>query len=125
MLDTHTLIWAAMGDSRLPENVGDLIRDPAVEPLVSVASFWEIGIKIAANRWPFKFDVLALQKAAEQETIGILPISVEAIHFTTTMDWFNKDPFDRLIAATAITNGISLATIEEPFTKWGVARVWA
>jgi PIN domain nuclease of toxin-antitoxin system len=124
LLDSHTLIWAALDDPQLPERVANLITDPSVETLVSIASFWEIGLKIAAGRWPYKIDVLVLQRAAEDELIGIHPITVEAIHYTSNMDWFNKDPFDRLIAATAITSGIALATIEEPFQKWGVTRVW-
>ena len=92
--------------------------------MVSIVSFWEIGIKIAAKRWPYRMDVLALEQAAERESMSILPISIAAIHYSTTMDWFNKDPFDRLIAATAITSGIPIATIEEPFEKWGATRVW-
>ena len=124
LLDSHTLIWAALNDPQLPASVGALITDPYVETLVSIASFWEIGIKVAAGRWPYKIDVQALQQAAEHESIEIIPISIEAIQYTTTMDWFNKDPFDRLIAATALTRGIAVATIEEPFQKWGVTRVW-
>jgi PIN domain nuclease of toxin-antitoxin system len=124
LLDTHAFIWFASDDPRLPASIRSQIIDPDVDTAVSIASIWEIGIKVSAGRWAHTRNVLGMRELALAQNIEILPITVEAIHHTADMDWFNKDPFDRIIAATAITQGLCLATIEKPFEQWGVVRAW-
>ncbi len=101
-----------------------MIRDPSVDVAVSIASLWEIGIKSGAGKWALPVSTLGLAVAAKTLDIEIVPITIEAIDRTESMDMFNKDPFDRMIAATAITRGDILVTIEVPFRRWGVSTLW-
>ena len=124
LLDTRAYVWHALNDPRLPGAVRTEIDDPANDVAASIASFWEIGIKTSIGKWPMPINVRGLQKLAEEQSIDIVPISMEAIHYMASMDWFNKDPFDRLIAATASIRGDILVTIEESFGEWGIKRLW-
>src|SRR5690348_12370803 len=98
LLDTHAFVWHALNDPQLPNHVRMAIDDPENDVSVSIASLWEIGIKSSIGKWPLAINVLGLESLAEAQSIHIAPISVDAIHQTASLDWFNKDPFDRLIA---------------------------
>ena len=123
-LDTHAYLWHALNDPKLPANVKKELDDPVNDVAISIASLWEIGIKTSLGKLPIPLNVLGLHELAEAQSIEIVHISPEAIHHTAMMDWFNRDPFDRLIAATAIIRGDILVTVEQPFERWGVRRFW-
>lgn len=124
LLDTHAFVWHALNDSQLPLSVKAEIDDPANDVAISIVSLWEVGIKSSIGKWQLPVNVPRLQSLAEAQSIEVLPITVGAIHQTTVMAWFNKDPFDRLIAATALTRGDVLITVEQDFGKWGVTVRW-
>ena len=91
---------------------------------MSIASFWEIGIKVSLGKWDLPGDVLALQALIEGQGIEIIPISITAIHLLTQMEHHHKDPFDRLLVATALTSGITFLSSDVIFDRYGVARNW-
>jgi PIN domain nuclease of toxin-antitoxin system len=124
LLDTHAFVWHALNDAKLPDPVRATIDDPANDVAVSIASLWEIGIKSSIGKWPLPVTVVGLQSLAQGQSIEIVPITIDAIHQTSSMDWFNKDPFDRIIAATALIRGDILVTIEQPFKQWGLHVFW-
>jgi len=124
ILDAHAYLWHALNDPKLPSQVRAAVDDPVNEVAVSIASVWEIGIKISIGKLVLPVNIMGLYALAQSQSIEIIPISPEAVHHTSTLDWFNKDPFDRLIAATTIIRGETLVTIEEPFERWGVSRFW-
>jgi len=125
LLDTHTLVWFAWDTPELPVSVRSVLEDPQTLLKVSIASFWEIGIKSSLGRWDLPGDVLALQALVEAQGIEIVPITVSAIHQITRMEPHHKDPFDRIIAATALTSGSVLFSSNEIFDAYGVPRRWA
>lgn len=124
LLDTHTLVWFAWDMAELPARVKTTLEDPETVSQVSIASFWEIGIKASLGKWTLPGDVLALQTVVEGQGIEIIPITVTAIHLLTQMDHYHKDPFDRLLAATALASGITLFSADTVFDRYGVTRVW-
>ena len=125
LLDTHTLVWFAWDLPELPIPVKALLEDPETLKRVSIASFWEIGIKAGLGKWDLPGDVLALQAAVEAQGIEIVPITVPAIHLLTRMPPHHKDPFDRILAATALTLGDTFLSADPIFDLYGVARRWA
>ena len=124
LLDTHTLVWFAWDMPELPPNTKLVLEDPQTLVKVSIASFWEIGIKSSLGKWDLPGDVLALQALVEAQGIEISPITVKAIHQITQMEQHHKDPFDRIIAATALTSGNVLFSNDAVFDLYGVSRRW-
>jgi PIN domain nuclease of toxin-antitoxin system len=124
LLDTHTLVWLAWDMPELPQSAKSTLEASQTIVKVSIASFWEIGIKIALGKWNLPGDVLALQTLVEAQGIEIVPIAVTAIHLMTHMEYHHKDPFDRIIAATALTSGSVLFSSDTVFDLYGVARRW-
>ena len=126
LLDTHTLVWFAWGKPELPGSVRAFLEDPQTILKVSIASFWEIGIKAGLGKWNLPGgDVLALQTLVEAQGIDIVPITVPAIHLIIQMPPHHKDPFDRIIAATALTTGSLLFGSDVIFDEYSVPRRWA
>ena len=124
LMDTHTLVWFAWDLPQLPGTVRDVLEDSDTRSSVSVASFWEIGIKASLGKWNLPGDVLALAALVESQGVEIVPISLAAIHLITGLEQHHEDPFDRLIAATALTSGATLISRDAIFDQYGVARRW-
>ena len=125
LLDTHTLVWLAWDMPELPPSAKLELEGPKTIVKVSIASFWEIGIKASLGKWNLPGDVLALQALVEAQGIEIVPITVQAIHQMTLMEPHHKDPFDRIIAATALASGSLLFSRDAIFDAYGVSRRWA
>lgn len=124
LMDTHTLVWFAWDLPQLPGTVRDVLEDSDTRSSVSVASFWEIGIKASLGKWNLPGDVLALAALVESQGVEIVPISLAAVHLITGLEQHHKDSFDRLIAATALTSGATLISRDAIFDQYGVARRW-
>ena len=124
IIDTHTFLWFVRGAVELPVYVQGLIIDPTNTTQISIASFWEIGIKASTKKLPLTMTLLGLQEFAESQSIEILPITVAAISVMQQMPFHHRDPFDRIIAATALVTGSVLLSADTMFDAYGVPRVW-
>ncbi len=110
LLDTHVLLWAAEGSPRLSPKARDLIDDPANEILFSVASLWEVAIKTARGRDDFMVDPVELRSELLANGFTELPVQGPHVVFTSRLPAIHKDPFDRLLVAQALTEGLTLLT---------------
>ena len=124
IIDTHTFLWFVKGSEELPAHVRDLIEDPANTTQISIASFWEIGIKASTGKLSLPASLLSLEAIAESQSIEILPITVAAISLIQQFPFHHKDPFDRIIAATTLTTGGILLSADTIFDAYGVPRTW-
>lgn len=124
IIDTHTFLWFVDGAAELPASVRHLIDNPADATQISIASFWEIGIKASIGKLPLTTNLLGLEAIAARQSIEILPITVQAIFATQQMPHHHKDPFDRIIAATVLTTGGVLLSADAIFDAYGVPRTW-
>ena len=77
LLDTHTLVWFAWDMPELPAGTKAVLENLEAINRVSIASFWEIGIKMSIGKWDLPGDVLALQSLAQAQGIEIVPISIQ------------------------------------------------
>ncbi len=125
LIDTHTLVWFAWDMPELPGRVKDILEDPETTAQVSIASFWEIGIKIGLGKWELPGDLLTLQTRTEAQGIEIVPITVPATQLVTRLEKHHKDPFERIIAATALVSGATLLSADAIFDRYRVPRQWA
>jgi PIN domain nuclease of toxin-antitoxin system len=110
LLDTHLLIWAADDAQRLPHSLRELMADPAHELVFSAASLWEIAIKRGLNRPDFQVDARALRRGLIDNGYIELAIRSEHVVAIDALPSIHKDPFDRLLVAQAMVEGIRLLT---------------
>ena len=125
LLDTHVLLWFGLNDSRLSADAVSLIVDSANEILVSPASYWEIAIKIKLRRYalnkPYKEFML---EAIDMNGFSYLHIEPTHTALLTTMEHHHKDPFDRLLIAQALVEGIPIVSADLQLDAYGVRRLW-
>ena len=110
LLDTHLLLWAASEPKRLPASARKLIVDTGNELLFSAASLWEISIKNGLGREDFTVDARVLRRSLFDNGYGELPILGAHTVAVTDLPPIHRDPFDRLLVAQAMVEGIVLLT---------------
>lgn len=112
LLDTHVLLWAAGQPERLPQSARTLLDDPRNEPVFSSASLWEIAIKSGLGRDDFAVDARLLRRGLLDNGYRELPITSEHAVAIDCLPQIHKDPFDRLLIAQAMVEGITLLTAD-------------
>ncbi|HLH06496.1 MAG TPA: type II toxin-antitoxin system VapC family toxin [Terriglobales bacterium] len=110
LLDTHILLWAANEPKSLSKTARSLIENPEHELLFSAASIWEIKIKESLGREDFRVDVRILRRGLLDNGYSELPITSEHAVNLDCLPPSHKDPFDRILVAQAIVEGITLVT---------------
>jgi PIN domain nuclease of toxin-antitoxin system len=112
LLDTHVLLWAAGEPDRLSKAARTLLDNPQNEPVFSAASLWEISIKCGLGRNDFQVDARLLRRELLDNGYLELPITSEHVVAIDSLPSIHKDPFDRLLVAQAIVEGITLLTVD-------------
>jgi PIN domain nuclease of toxin-antitoxin system len=110
LLDTHLLLWAAEGFEHLPPDAQALMSVPENELFFSVASLWEVVIKCGLGRKDFQVDPRLLRRGLLDNGYNELPILSAHAVAIGALPPIHKDPFDRLLVAQAIVEGITLLT---------------
>lgn len=125
LLDTHTLIWIVEEPKRVPRSVAMLVKAANSTVYVSAASAWEIAIK--SKRGKLKFDATFLDDFETRlRALAIEPLQITVAHAVAggRLEGASTDPFDRLIAAQAIVEGLTVATLDPAIAALGAKVVW-
>lgn len=126
LLDTHTFLWFIAGDAQLDAYARQLIEDPDNERYLSVASIWEITIKSSLGRLTVPMPPSALiREHVWANAIEILSITPEHLDTLHTLPYHHKDPFDRLMIAQVIQEGMSLITKDQAFSEYNIQVAWS
>ncbi|MGQ2990232.1 MAG: type II toxin-antitoxin system VapC family toxin [Brevundimonas sp.] len=125
LLDTHALLWLALGDERLPERVRGRLEDRASPLFVSAVSAMEITTKHRIGRLP-EAGPLALDFTGSVDQLGLtpLPITLAEAELAGRMRNEHRDPFDRLLVAQGLLNDLTLVSRDSVFDAFGVSRLW-
>lgn len=118
LLDTHIFLWAAYEPDRLSARAIALLNDSDHELLFSAASIWEIAIKNGLGREDFKVDARLLRRGLLDNDYGELAITSEHAVFLENLPPIHKDPFDRILVAQAMVEGITLLTADSIVAKY-------
>lgn len=118
LLDTHLLLWAAGAPDRLSGEARRWIEAPEHELLFSAASLWEIAIKSGLGRGDFQVDARLLRRGLLDNGYLELPITGAHAAAVTGLPPLHKDPFDRLLVAQAMTEGITLLTADARVARY-------
>ncbi len=124
LLDTHALIWFLNGDKQLPEKSIRLIKNLEIRCYVSIASIWEIAIKLSLKKLELNDSFEEISKNMKLYEIELLPITFEHIQKLLTLEFFHNDPFDRIIISQGLVENLTIVTKDENFSKYHVKTVW-
>jgi PIN domain nuclease of toxin-antitoxin system len=123
LLDPHTLIWFLDNDSRLPFGTKQQIES-AEAVCVSIASIWEMAIKINIGKLTLKTDFQAIEQNLIEQDISILPIDITAIQTYLSLPLYHRDPFDRIIIAQSSDRNLTIVSCDSQFDAYSVTRLW-
>jgi len=124
LLDTHTLIWFLEGDVNLSTVAKEQIENPANTSFVSLATFWEIAIKVNINKLEMQIAIQDLKQLIWKNGMEVLPITIEDTFFVSQLPFYHKDPFDRLLIAQAVNGNILLLSRDEAMQLYNVQTIW-
>jgi PIN domain nuclease of toxin-antitoxin system len=125
LLDTHAFIWADGQPEKLSPSAKAGCEDPANELFLSVASLWEMQLKIMLGKLALRTPLrLLIEQWIHQNTILILPVHLEHILLLETLSSHHKDPFGRLLIAQAIAEGLSIVTHDHAFALYNIPVIW-
>jgi PIN domain nuclease of toxin-antitoxin system len=110
LLDTHLLLWAARPSPQLSSRARRLINDPDNELVVSTASLWEIAIKSALRRPNFRLDAPLFRRNLLNNGYDEMAVTGEHAVAVADLPPLHRDPFDRILVAQSIVEGITLLT---------------
>jgi PIN domain nuclease of toxin-antitoxin system len=123
LLDTHVLLWWIEDDPRLRARPRAAIIDPDNDVAVSAATIWEAAIKRALGK--LRFETPVLLDALSRGSIRVLPITAEHALAAGDLPPHHDDPFDRMLVAQAIAEGLTVITRDAWFRSYQVAVIRA
>jgi PIN domain nuclease of toxin-antitoxin system len=126
LLDTHAFLWFIAADAQLNSHARRLIEDPGNQRYLSVASVWEITIKSSLGRLtvPTPPSVL-IRDHIWSNAIALLAVMPEHFDLLHSLPYHHKDPFDRLMIAQAMHEGMVLITQDQAFSAYNVQVEWS
>ncbi len=113
LLDTHALLWFISGDRTLSDKSKEIIENYDNKCYVSIASFWEISIKISLNKLQIDFKWNELETFLSENEIEILPIQLNHLQTLSTLPFHHRDPFDRLLISQCKVEDLKFITKDE------------
>ena len=124
LLDTHTLLWFLQDDPQLPERVGNEITNIENSCYVSIASLWEVAIKINLGKLAIKFPFVKFASYLVENDIEVLQIGFDHLIQVATLDLHHRDPFDRIIIAQGLVENLTIITKDEHFPSYTDRILW-
>lgn len=115
LLDTHSLIWFLEDNPKLSGSAKNEIEKLRNQCFVSIASFWEIAIKVSLGKLELRYDFSKLFEFCQKSEIRILPIEPKHLEQLLHLGFHHKDPFDRLIIAQAKSEKMTIISKDENF----------
>jgi len=125
LLDTHTAIWMMNKHTKLPSQVKAMLLNDKNQLYISIVSAWEVAIKISIGKLPeLKGGFKKFLTEVKDIPVVLFPIEPKHIEIVETLPFIHRDPFDRLLIATAIVENMTILTADENIQKYDVSSVW-
>lgn len=120
LVDTHILLWMSGMSWRLPQKVRGLLENIENEVFFSTISIWEIAIKSSLPRFPdFSVDAEKLRRTLIDQGYLELPLMGEHAVAVGGLPHIHGDPFDRILIAQSLVEGLSLITVDKTVARYG------
>jgi PIN domain nuclease of toxin-antitoxin system len=125
LIDTQSVIWYVDQDHLLSPTAHAAITSPANDLLLSAASVWEIAIKVGLRKLALSLPYRRwMAKANAGPGLSILPVAVDYADVQAGLPHHHRDPFDRLIVAQALVEGVPVISADSQLDAYGITRVW-
>jgi len=126
LLDTHVFLWwSSERGARLTQRVHDLLSDGSNDVALSLASVWEIAIKVGSGRMDLPDTVdRYIPERIRHHGFEIMPIELGHALRSGTLPPIHRDPFDRMLIAQAQIEGIPLVTADPAIARYDVETLW-
>jgi PIN domain nuclease of toxin-antitoxin system len=125
LLDTHSFLWFINGSPQISASARALIEDASNQPFLSVASLWEMAIKMSLGRLSFgqPFETLIPQQLG-LNGIALLGITISHTAGVAKLPFHHRDPFDRLLIAQAMVEQMPIVSGDTAFDAYDATRLW-
>jgi PIN domain nuclease of toxin-antitoxin system len=125
LLDTHVFLWAIDQPGMLSRKVKKALLEERNELYVSVASIWEIRLKIQAGKLKVPMEPEYLESNLRKLGLkAYVPVELFHVYQTDRLAVIHKDPFDRLLVAQAMVEGMTLVSKDAAIAAYGVPVLW-
>ena len=125
LLDTHALIWIICGDDKLSEQAKEAFLNQDNKLYFSKASLWEITIKISLGKLVLvEHWLTAIEKEMIANGIQWLEIEIDHCKILADLPFHHRDPFDRLLISQAISESMSIVSIDSQFSHYPLDVIW-
>ena len=125
LLDTHAFLWFLDNDPQLSTNAKRWIEDPANRKFVSIATCWEIAIKVGLRKLDLGEPATTfLPRELAANHFDLLGIELRHATFVETLRPHHRDPFDRLLIAQSMIEAMPVVGVDVAFDLYGVTRLW-
>jgi PIN domain nuclease of toxin-antitoxin system len=125
LVDTHAILWFALTSPKMSADAVEILENRAIEKMVSPVCYWEIALKIATKKYALgKPYEEFLVEAIEKNGFSYLHIELKHTAALLTMPFHHKDPFDRLLIAQAMVEGLPILSADAAFDAYPVKRLW-
>lgn len=125
LLDTHAFLWFVNGSTKLSSQARELINNPINQPFLSVASLWEMAIKISIGKLSLDIPLENLIPQHMQISgIDLLPNDLPHTVVVSTLPFHHRDPFDRLMVAQAMVEDVPIVSADPAFDDYAITRLW-
>lgn len=125
LIDSHVFLWLGSDDERLPAQVRDLLADTRTRIVVSVATTWELTVKVMAGRLRLPREPeLHFAEYLDDYASELLPIEQRHVEALPELPTIHADPFDRMLVAQALVEDIELVTGDETLQRYPIRTIW-
>lgn len=124
LLDTHTLLWMQDDSGTLSKQARSILSDKHAKLYISIATLWEIVIKCSLGKLVLDYSLDDLYEACQKNNIRVLAIGLSTLKRLESLPAIHKDPFDRIIVATAIDWEMHIITLDPNIALYSQKTVW-
>lgn len=124
LLDTHTVLWAITESPELSATVIRVLENPENQLYLSIASLWEIAIKLNLGKLRLTFSFSELPDKLAEGSVQLLTINFQHLEVVATFPLHHRDPFDRLMVAQTIQEDYILLTNDKALKLYDIKTFW-
>jgi PIN domain nuclease of toxin-antitoxin system len=123
LLDTHYIIWIAENSEKVSEIVRSIVADENAQKYVSIVSAWETEIKLSSGKLRIDGGIDGFFQIVVENGFALLGVEKEYVRQLSVLPYIHRDPFDRMLIATAIVEDLQLVTADINIAKYNVPQM--
>ena len=124
LVDTQAFIWFVEDDKQLPAKIKIELEDIDNSIVISIASLWEMAIKMTLGKLQLGCNIEEMIDKVYQNGFEILPILPDHIIKLSKLDYFHRDPFDRIIISQGLSENMVIVSSDKVFDEYRIKRKW-